>query len=99
MKTKLVFIQKLIFLEGIKSVLGQGGQILEWPCPVFARRQIVQNCGQDLLTEADDGGDDEHEDDGSQAPPEDWSGAQTQSWPITDRPEMKDVDYVMNKEN
>ena len=28
-KTKLVFIQTLIFLEGIESVLGQGGQILE----------------------------------------------------------------------
>ena len=41
------------------------------------------------------GGDDEHEDDGSQAPPEDWSGAQTQSRPVTDRPEIKDVEYVM----
>lgn len=27
--SKLVFIQELIFLEGIKSVLGQGGEVLE----------------------------------------------------------------------
>ena len=98
-KTKLVFIQTLIFLEGIKSVLGQGGQIFEWPSSVLARRQIVQDCGQNLLAEADDGGDDEHEDDGPQAPPEDRDGAQTQSWPVTDRPEVRDVEYVMVKEN
>ena len=27
--SKLVFIQELIFLKGIKSVLGQGGEILQ----------------------------------------------------------------------
>ena len=88
-RTKLVFIQTLIFFEGIESMLCEGGQILKWPASVLARRQIVQDCWQNLPTEADNSGDNEHEDDGPQAPSEDWSGAQTQSWPIIDCSEMK----------
>ena len=92
-RTKLVFIQTLIFLEGIESMLCQGGQILKWPASVLAW-QIVQDCGQNLPSEADDSGDNEHEDDGPQAPSEDRSGAQTQAWPIIDCPEMKEVNVM-----